>query len=165
MCHQTSALTLQWLVCFCSDLLECFSFRRDMPWHAVWLPFDFQSHCVSVCVCVCVCVAAVLTLCCPVTQAKLPCGVCLLNVRPTQQDRISWISHENVAFFSPWFSCASSCLFSFSLPFHYLSSAHTHTHTHTHTLTLTLTQLYLYPKLNQDLKKSCVALGVLMGPH
>lgn len=79
-------LLLQWQGCFCVDLqestqkqsiLSLFSFRPDMPWHAVWLPFGL-GVCERECVCVCLCVC--------VTSVR---GVCLQNVRLAQQDEHS----------------------------------------------------------------------------
>lgn len=81
------------LVCFCFDL-RCNVFPRllslipNMPWHAVWLPFDFN---LSVCVCV------------GKSHRLLSRDVCLINVWPMQLDGISW-------------GFSLKCCLSFSLP-------------------------------------------------
>lgn len=123
---------LQWLVCFCVDLLECFA-KSVFPltWHVLTcrLATLWLSHNLSVYV------TQLSGLYAAQSQRLPSCGVCLLNVQLTQQDGISqgflWKWCPPLSLF------LSLCLFlSFSLvsvfPASSSFSPHTHAHTHTH---------------------------------
>lgn len=126
-----------------------FSFRRDMPWHAVWLPFHIQSYWV------CVCVSQLSGLYAANTHThRSPRCVCLLNVGPPQQGGISWwypwkcwLSHS----LSP--TCPFVCFFSTVI-------ITPHTHTCSHTVGITVSDVAFLGSLshcrsNESMQCSC----------